>query len=95
MCSVKDTAFLWLDPSKAEVVGLSYPDHSTQTETFWRNKRVRHPDLPGVRWLGLNKKRTGWYSRSTEGARWSTATCYFLPTAQAWARYQERQQEAA
>jgi hypothetical protein len=86
--AVCDTAFVWLDPSKAVCVGLSYSDGLLSA------KRIKHPDLPGVRWLSVNAKRTGYYSRKTEGNGY--ATCFFLPMSQSqWDERQERIAEAA
>lgn len=91
------TDFIWLDPAKAEVVGLSGYRTDTRTETCWRAKRIRHPDLPGVRWMRLNQKQSGWYSRYTQALAYggSIAEVYFLPTQKAWEQRQQRLAEAA
>lgn len=88
------TDFIWLDPSKAEVIGLKYDEwlHLGPVE-----KRVRHPDLPGVRWMSRSRKGNGWYSRYTQALAYggSLAEVYFLPTKQAWEQRQQRISEAA
>lgn len=82
---MKDCALVWLDPAKAAVVGLRYDGAGL----------VKHPELPGARWLNRTKKRTGFYSRSTGGSRWNRGDLFFLPNMDVWRRYQERQQEDA
>ena len=68
-----------MDPAKADI-------RATRQVCGDEQIRVRHPDMPGVRWLHKSEKGTGFYSRNV------AAVCYFLPTAEAWEKYQQRQQ---
>ena len=84
------TDFIWLEPSKAACVGLAY-DWGGHYPYPLVAKRIKHPDLPGTRWMSRTKKGTGesFYSRSTR-TNHSHADCYLLPTQAQWDARQQR-----
>ena len=62
------TNFVRLDPTLAIIVERRRSADQDQV-------RVKHPDMPGVRWMNP-AKNGGHYSRYAHGG---AATCYFLP----------------
>jgi hypothetical protein len=85
---------IWLDPSKAVCVGLRYSWGGYQYPL--QAKRIKHPDLPGPRWMRRAKKGTSqmFYSLIRD-ARYSRDDCYLLPTQQQWDERQQRLLAAA
>ena len=64
------TNFIRLDAERAEILARRQSAGIDQV-------RVRHPDLPGVRWM-CAARNGGYYSRYTRGEG-HAALCYFLP----------------
>ena len=89
------TDMIWLDPTKAVCVGLQYSWSGAYPYPL-QAKRIKHPDLPGTRWMRRAKKGTSqmFYSLIRD-ARYSRDDCYLLPTQEQWDCHQQKLAEAA
>lgn len=72
------TCFVWMNPATAEIRERRMVGNTEQL-------RVKHPDMPGVRWLNPSTKGNGHFSRN------DAYVCYFLPTADAWEAHLARE----
>lgn len=71
----KSTNFIQLDIESAKIVDVQI---AADDPTLVMGIRLSHPNLPGLRWLSLNSKDTGYISRYTKTRYDQNAECYCI-----------------